>query len=319
MKGERKRFEKLDAKAFIHPEDARMLEVIKGIPLINEASKGLLEHGGEKWFYVDNIANNVRVNKRQCQSLYGLLKEACGVLDVREPEMYVDMDPLPNAYTYGTKRPFIVVTSGLVEMLNDAELLAVVGHEVGHIKCNHVLYKFMVNNLASFVRVVGLPGLAVGMGAQIKLYQWDRMSEFSADRAALLVIQDTDTVITVNMKLAGGSAKVYAELNKQEFLNQAREFEKFDQTRFGRTFKTLQVLSRRHPWPVLRVAAIDEWSSSEEYKNILEGHYLRQGGSHEVPQPLAQSVMVECPRCHKPRRTSLPEGHRRCSSCGKLF
>ena len=45
--------------------------------------------------------------------------------------MYVNQDPQPNAMCIGLDEPIIVVTTGLVELLDEEEMRAVVGHEVG--------------------------------------------------------------------------------------------------------------------------------------------------------------------------------------------
>ena len=50
------------------------------------------------------------------------------------------MDPNPNAWTFGDTKIFITITSGLVDMMTEEELDAVIAHECGHILCHHVLY-----------------------------------------------------------------------------------------------------------------------------------------------------------------------------------
>ena len=60
--------------------------------------------------------------------LHRSLGWSCQILDLEEPELYVTLDPLPNAYTYGHTRPFIVLTSGLVDMLDDEETFFVIAH-----------------------------------------------------------------------------------------------------------------------------------------------------------------------------------------------
>src|SRR5262245_64795945 len=110
-----------------------------------------MEYGFERLYYLDNIAGNVRVTKHMFGRLYRSLTWGCKILDVDEPELYVTLDPNPNAFTYGHTRPFIVVTSGLLDMLDDEERFVVIAHELGHIKASHVLYTVLAKNIAAIM------------------------------------------------------------------------------------------------------------------------------------------------------------------------
>lgn len=66
------------------------------------------------------------------------------------------MNPIPNAGTYGDTRIFISVTSGLVEMMNDDELDAVLAHECGHILCRHTLYRTIATYLFNEGMKIGI-------------------------------------------------------------------------------------------------------------------------------------------------------------------
>ena len=43
-------------------------------------------------------------------------------MGIEEPEFYLEMNPVPNAYTFGDTKVFITITSGLVDMMDDEEL-----------------------------------------------------------------------------------------------------------------------------------------------------------------------------------------------------
>ena len=122
-----------------HPTDTRATEALKKIPGLDKLLAKILEYGLERLFYVDNIASNLRVTPQMFPRLHRSLTWACKILDVTEPEMYVTLDPVPNAWTYGHTKPFINLTSGIIDMMTDEELFFVIGHEVGHIKAGHVL------------------------------------------------------------------------------------------------------------------------------------------------------------------------------------
>ena len=117
-----KTFPGLGADEFQHPHDAAATEALRALPGLDTVVAKVLELGLERLYYLENIADNVRVTPRMLPRLHKYLGWACKILDVEEPELYVTMDPNPNAFTFGHKRPFIVITSGLVELLGDEEL-----------------------------------------------------------------------------------------------------------------------------------------------------------------------------------------------------
>ena len=144
----------LDVEELRHPHDARATEALKKIPGLDKVLAKILEYGLERLYYVDNVASNLRVTPKMFGRLHRSLTWACKILDVPEPELYVTVEPAPNAFTYGHTKPFITLTSGLIDMLGDEELFYVIGHEVGHIKAGHVLYGTMARNIAAVVALL---------------------------------------------------------------------------------------------------------------------------------------------------------------------
>ena len=141
---------------------------------------------------------------------YQMLLDCCEILGVAEPELYV-MQGGVNAYTSGHTHPFIVLETGLLELMHDDEVMTVIAHELGHIKCGHVLYKTMARGIQPLLEMAGAAtlgiGTIVGAGIEAGLSAWNRRSELSADRAALLVMQEILPCVTMLMKLAGGTER----------------------------------------------------------------------------------------------------------------
>ncbi len=178
----------------------------------------LLEYGLERLYYVDNVASNLRVTPKMFGRLHRSLSWACKILDVAEPEMYVTVDPIPNAsYLTATPSRSPAATSGLIDTMIDEELFFVIGHEVGHIKAGHVLYGTMARNIAALVELIGQATLGIGawlgQGLVVALYEWFRCAELTADRAALLCVQDLEAGRDTFMKLAGGTTRLAAEMD----------------------------------------------------------------------------------------------------------
>jgi len=256
-------FPGLGADEFQHPHDAAATEALRALPGLDTVVAKVLELGLERLYYLENIADNVRVTPRMLPRLHKYLGWACKILDVEEPELYVTMDPTPNAFTFGHKRPFIVITSGLVELLGDEELVFAIGHELGHIKAGHVLYTVLAKNIASIVAAIGQATLGIGsllgQGLVVALHDWYRKAELTADRAGLLCVQDIDPCINVFMKFAGGGGRLWAEMDRYEFLHQIDAYEEEDRSALGRAYKTFLTVWRTHPFPILRAKELRAW------------------------------------------------------------
>lgn len=185
----------LNADHFRHPLDRRATQALKQLPGLDVAIRSLLGPMGEQFFYLENIATSVLVGPNQLPDIHALLVEACKVLDLEVPQLYIKQHPVPNAYTFAMrgKQPFIVVHTALIELLNPAELQAVIGHELGHLKCDHGVYLTLANLLT--LATSQLPFGAVLMQSwQSQIMEWVRCAEFTCDRAALLATQDARTV-----------------------------------------------------------------------------------------------------------------------------
>ena len=254
-------FPGLTAEQFQHPGDVEATRALKAIPGLDLVVSKVMEYGFERLLYLQNIADNVRVTRHMFPRLYKSLQWGCKILDVPEPEVYVNNDPVPNAYTYGHTRPFVVLTSGLIDLLSDEERFFVLAHELGHIKAGHVLYMVLARNIASVMTIIGQAtlglGKLLGMGLEMALYEWYRRAELTADRAALLCVQDLDPCIRTFMKLAGGASRLYGEMDQQEFVRQIRAYEEADSSTLNQLYKVLITVYRDHPFPILRAKELD--------------------------------------------------------------
>jgi Zn-dependent protease with chaperone function len=256
-------FAGLTAAQFQHPHDAAATEALASVPGLDLVISKVLEYGLERLYYLENIADNVRVTERMLPRLHRYLGWGCRILDVEEPELYVTLDPNPNAYTFGHKKPFIVLTSGLVDLMGDEELLFTIGHELGHIKAGHVLYTILAKNIASIISAIGQATLGIGallgQGLVAALHDWYRKAELTADRAGLLCVQDLDPCLNVFMKFAGGGGRLWAEMDRYEFLRQIDDYEDADRSALGRAYKTWLTVWRTHPFPILRAKELSAW------------------------------------------------------------
>ncbi|MFB7029248.1 MULTISPECIES: M48 family metallopeptidase [unclassified Streptomyces] len=273
---QRKRFPGISSRAYEHPADRSALVALRklsGFDTAFKALSGLLPERSLRLLY---LSDSVRVSDAQFSHLNDMLRDACYILDLEKvPPMYVTQDPKPNAMCIGLDEPIIVLTTGLVELLDEEEMRAVVGHEVGHALSGHSVYRtvlLFLTNLA--LKIAWIPLGTVAITAIVTaLREWFRKSELSADRAGLLVGQDVRASMRGLMKIAGGNH--LHEMNVDAFLAQADEYEKAGDLRDS-VLKILNVLPRSHPFTAVRAAELKKWSESRDFQRIMDGHYPKR-------------------------------------------
>jgi Zn-dependent protease with chaperone function len=279
---DRRRFPGISSRAYEHPADRSALVALRklsGFDAVFKALSGLLTERSLRLLF---LANSVRVNDEQFAHLNAMLRDACYILDLEKvPPMYVSQDPSPNAMCIGLDEPVIVLTTGLVELLDEEEMRAVIGHEVGHALSGHSVYRtilLFLTNLVLKVAWIPLGNLAI-MAIVTALREWFRKSELSADRAGLLVGQDLWASLRGLMKLAGGNH--LHEMNVNSFLAQAEEYESGGDLRDS-VLKIMNVLPRSHPFTAVRAAELKKWAESRDYQRIMDGHYDRREDDKET-------------------------------------
>ena len=289
----------IKASEFIHPEDAAALRQLESIPGFPALAKKILELGYEKLQYGINMASTIRLSDKQLPELYRHLPPICERLGIAEPEFYLQMNPNPNAYTSGDTRIFIVVTSGLVEMMDDEELDTVLAHECGHILCRHVLYHSIAQYILKGADALGILG-NLTIPIQYAILYWYRKSELSCDRCAS-IITSPDTVTRTMARLAGGPKDLTQNINMEEWARQADKYE--DIRTDGLWNKILQVsatMGLSHPFHAVRVREILKWKNSRQYYAIANNIDRMHSGK-------------TCPACHN----EVCDDWKYCKYCGK--
>lgn len=273
----KKRFTGLHPDSFRHPSDTQATHNLQQFPGLD----GLIRYGlaplAGRLFYLENISSSVRVSERQLPHLHALLREACAVLDIAEPQLYVKQHPVPNAYTFAVpdERAFIVVHTSLLELLTDEEIQAVIAHELGHLKCDHGVYLSLANLLVLATGAIPRWGPFIAQPLRTAMLYWLRCAEYSCDRAALLVSQDANILVSLMMKLCGGSPSLSHKLDTVAFLEQARAYEDVDDDEWSLGLKIAATAERSHPVPVLRARELDRWTRSESYRRLCNGEHFR--------------------------------------------
>lgn len=274
-------FPGISSRAWEHPADRAALAALRKIPGLGQVIRFFLGSTSERSLRLLFLGSAVRVGPRQFSRVHEMTAEATRILDAEEqPDVFVTQNPIMNAGAIGVNSPFISLNSAIVERLTDDELLSVIAHEMGHVLSGHVLYKtllWLLVNITNIAVRIPLSGILLA-GVVAALREWDRKSELSADRAGLLVVQDTSVSYSVLMKLAGGTASHGTDI--EAYMDQARDYEAAGDILDG-VYKLLNLLDQTHPFPVLRLAELRGWVDGGSYHRILNGDYPRRDDDPE--------------------------------------
>jgi Zn-dependent protease with chaperone function len=269
------------AVSWEHPADRAALQALRAVPGVDEVIRKVLALlGGERGIRLLFQGNAVRVGPSQFPKLWHLHTEVTTTFDwPAVPELYVSQTPFFNAGAYGIDNPFIVIHSTAIELLDDEELRALLGHELGHVMSGHALYRTIAAVLA-LISLGALPALAGLMVLPVRLafLEWSRKSELSADRAGLLGAQDVAVAQRLDMKMAGGGrGEGFAgQLNVEAFMQQAHEYAASSEG-LDVVYKALSTLGLTHPMHTVRAAELQRWVTGGDYDRILRGEYVRRG------------------------------------------
>lgn len=260
----------IKAEDFIHPEDEAALRQMESIPGFPTLVKKVLAVGFEELEYGLNMATAIRLSPTQLPKIYNHLPPICERLGIPEPEFYLQMNPMPNAYTFGDTRIFITITSGLVEMMSDEEIDAVIAHECGHILCHHVLYHSIAQIIFSGAVSLGIIG-KLAIPAQFALLYWSRKSELSCDRCAS-VITSPEVVVRTMARLAGGPRSITEGINFDEWARQADQYDEIkNENLWNKSLQLCAIATKDHPFAAVRVREVLKWGQSPQYKAMTAG------------------------------------------------
>ena len=269
MERNKKKLTGLDHSQYEHPFDQKALAALEGTPGLSAAGKFITKHMVERVYTVQYTGSHLKVTTENYPAIYEYMKYAAQILDVKKlPELYIEWGYNINACTVGAENPIIVINSGLIDLCDDDEIMFIIGHECGHIKSNHMLYHMMAQTINFVIDAIPGGSLLAG-GLQYALYYWDRMSEFTADRAGLLACQNKDAAIRAFMKMSGMPIKQFSDMNYRTFIQQASEFKQLDYEGLNKIIKLISIADASHPWTVMRAAELLNWIAGDEIREIL--------------------------------------------------
>ncbi len=203
--------------------------------------------------------------------LQEIVAECAQKLDIVEPRLLIESKAGLNAYVTGVKPPYmLVIGADLREKYKKFpnEMRFIIGHELGHLKCNHVRA-----HLASDWLVAGIigvreeernlkenlvAGLLVG-----QLLRWHRESEFSADRAGLLCCGDLKVAQQALLRLMHGTDEPNVDPKRA-----AIEYINLENEPFVKVIRHIKSFGTTHPWVPERCLALEQWSYTSQFTSV---------------------------------------------------
>ncbi len=172
------------------------------------------------------------VTPAQAPELHEMVDRLSQAMDLPKPKVYYMESEVPNAFATGRnpKNAVICVTSGIMRQLNREEMLAVLGHELSHVKNRDVFVMALASFFATIAGFITQWGLFLGMGGRdddrrggagavmlvylasvvvslvstlILIPLLSRQRELAADRGSAVVTGRPSDLISALMKISG--------------------------------------------------------------------------------------------------------------------
>jgi len=242
------------------------------------------------------MQQTLHVNPVNTPQLSALVENCTQKLLPGEIDVFLAKKDVMNAYTFGLSNPkALVLYSPLVKVMNAGELQFVIGHEMGHVALGHTWLNTIIG---------GLAGIPAPFGAAVILYAafrwWNRMCEFSADRAGLLACGDLNRAVSALVKLAAPGIR-----SQQDFDRALAKIDAEDDEVTNRLAEAFQT----HPMLIRRINNLRSYARTAEYQQLQAGmnHNVHPQAKTPSPQTAAPKPMPSVPAPIKKTSDLPPE------------
>jgi Zn-dependent protease with chaperone function len=198
------------------------------------------------------------VNGAQTPELDRLARICSQKLQPGAVDIYLVKQNQLNAYTFGISEPkALVLYTPMVKVMGPGELAFVIGHEMGHVALGHTWLNTILG---------GMAGIPAPFGAAVLLYAsfrwWNRMCEYSADRAGLLACGDLNLAISALVKLVAPNVRSQQEFDRALAMIDAQD---------DNVSNVLAEVFQSHPMLIRRINKLREYARTAEYQRMQAG------------------------------------------------
>ncbi len=263
---------------YMHDLDRKAFAALNQFPKFVKLQKAFIENVNEKAAKIEFLSSAIRLSENQMPEVYNLLPPICEKLGIDVPDLYMVKSGNKrdiNAFTGGITVPFVCLTSELVKQFPPDMVSSVIAHECGHIACKHYLYHSLAMNFAKGIQASPLskiPGVRKYLSRTLvtAILFWDRCSELSADRAAVLCDGTSDKTVDMLLKVHGFDDNI----NRDEFIKQALDLKEFvNDSKANQKMEQMIVQWDSHPLLATRAYECYDFAKSPMYKGIIDGRY----------------------------------------------
>ncbi len=112
------------------------------------------------YFYSDTLVlkhyRAVEVTQREARGLYGIVERLAQKANLPMPKVYIIPEHVPNAFATGRnpQNAAVAVTEGLLELLDEDEVEAVLAHELSHVRHYDILVGTIAATIAGAIGVL---------------------------------------------------------------------------------------------------------------------------------------------------------------------
>lgn len=274
----------VDCEQCIHNLDKSALVALKKIPLLETVCSKYLSFLSEPQRDIINMSSKILITETQVPKIHLMVKSMCKKIGIEMPKIYLKLDREPNASVEGFDKCSLTITSGLLECFQDDELYAVLAHECGHIACKHMLYHTIAMNILgkgingleqvknSFIdnTILGSVISTVESSLALAFFHWERCSELSADRVAVVCCESANPVIESMMRLAGGTTHIDSQIDRNSFIEQAKDYQQLtSENKINKMLEFYLTKNYSHPLLAVRAYEAQKFANSDEYKKII--------------------------------------------------
>lgn len=231
------------------------------------------------------LATSVRLTESMSPKLHAMMQASKEKLGVEIPiETFVYNSPQFNAACVKPEddRLLLMFSSSLLEKFDEAEVLFVMGHELGHHLFAH--HDIPVGMLVGGKRKIS-PRLA------LQVFSWSRYAEISADRAGAICADDADGSARALFKLASGLTTDLIEIRIDDFASQADEMNLEREPRHDEALQHEWFLT--HPFTPLRVKALQVFVRSEFMEQDGVSRAQLESNVHELMAIMSPTYLQE--------------------------
>lgn len=259
---------------FVHPlEASAMLEIQKN-GVFDHLAKIIGSLNKKIKTTSKFVLTGYPVKKYTCPRLYTIYEKVLKQLKCDEKyDLYIDFGYELTAKSFGSRKDghIIQVNSACLKDLDDGELAALLGHEIGHIMADHIQYRELLESLDYIVTYLPVAGDIVKKKIWSFFAKWIIAAEYTADRSSLIASGSLSSVLALMKKQSGASDDLFTNqmLLQQKVLPIPENLGIF-----------YMLLTESIPsfGLISRAKEIVNWSNSEELKAISP--YLHYTGKY---------------------------------------